>query len=170
MLAQLYLAYEQRLKEIVNPATGEPLFQHFDLWNRQVEFIEQETPFVTPAVFFEFSPIQWRTLGQQVQDADLTIRLHIVTPWYGETAEYTPEEIRQQMLDYLSIPAMVVNALQGFTTPFTNGLMRTQSIINHDHERYVDSIEEYICRVQDNSAQKVYTPVSVTPVIAAGQQ
>jgi hypothetical protein len=165
MLAQLYLDYETRLKSIINPETGEPFFKHFDLWNRQVEFIEQETPFETPAVFFEFVPIAWRTMGQQAQDADLTIRLHIVTQWHGQTAEYTPAQIRQQMLDYLNAPAIVVNALQGFSTPFTNGLMRTKSIINHDHDRYVDSLEEYVCRIQDNSAMKKYVPAQVTPKI-----
>ena len=165
MLAQLYLAYEAQLKGIINQKTGEAFFKHFDLWNQNVEFIEQESPFATPAVFFEFAPIQWKTMGQQKQDADLTIRLHIVTEWYGETAEYTPEEIRQQMLEYLNAPSIVVKALQGFCTPFTNGLMRTQSIINHNHERYVDSVEEYICRVQDNSAVNEYTPVKVTPSI-----
>ena len=165
MLSQLYLAYEAQLQSIINPATGEPLFRHFDLWNQNVEFIEQETPFEMPAVFFEFVPIQWKTMGQQIQDADLTVRLHIVTEWYGQTAKYTPSQIRQQMLAYLNIPAMVVKALQGFSTPFTNGLMRTQSIINHNHERYVDSIEEYTCRVQDISAAPMYSTVLATPKI-----
>jgi hypothetical protein len=163
MLSELYLAYEERLKTILHPTTGEPFFKHFDLWNQNVEFLEQETPFEVPACFFEFMPIQWRTLGQQVQDADLTIRLHIVTEWFGETAAYTPEEIREMMLEYLNIPAMTVKCLQGFCTPFTNGLMRTQSIVNHDHERYVDTVEEYVCRVQDSSAHPVYETVSVKP-------
>jgi len=165
MLAQLYLAYEQKLKSIIDPETEEPFFKHFDLWNQNVEFIEQETPFATPAVFFEFMPIQWRTMGQQVQDADLTIKLHIVTEWHSETAEYTPEEIRQRMLKYLDIPGMVVEALQGFCTPFTNGLMRTQSTINHNHERYVDSVEEYVCRVEDHSAENKYTMKKIKPDI-----
>jgi len=165
MLAQLYLAYEERLKSIRHPEKDEQFFKHFDLWNQNVEFIEQETPFETPAVFFEFIPIQWRTMGQQVQDADLTIRLHIVTQWYGQTAEYTPGEVRNQMLNYLNIPGLVVKALQGFCTPFTNGLMRTQSIINHNHEHYVDSVEEYVCRVQDDSAQHRYTMKKVKPVV-----
>jgi len=165
MLAQLYLAYEQQLKEILNPRTGEPFFKHFDLWNQNVEFIEQETPFETPAVFLEFLPIQWRTMGKQIQDADLTIRLHIVTQWYGQTAEYTPADTREQMLDYLNAPAIVVEALQGFCTEFSNGLMRTQSIINHNHERYVDSIEEYTCRIEDNSAERRYTMRKLKPDI-----
>ncbi|MBR3571668.1 MAG: hypothetical protein IKN99_00215, partial [Bacteroidales bacterium] len=71
MKKQLYLAIKNRLKNIPG-ADGQPLFKHFDLWNQQVEFIEQETPFQTPAIFVEFQPLQWRTLGNRVQDADLT--------------------------------------------------------------------------------------------------
>jgi len=69
MKKQLYLDIKNRLKTITD-STGNQLFQHFDLWNRQVEFIEQETPFTCPAVFVEFMPHTWRTLGNRVQDAE----------------------------------------------------------------------------------------------------
>ena len=82
MKKQLYLAIVDRLKDIPGP-DGESLFKHFDLWNQQVEFIEQETPFQCPAVFVEFLPLQWQTMGNRVQSADLTTRLHIVTEWHA---------------------------------------------------------------------------------------
>ena len=163
MLAQLYLAYEKQLQTVINETTGKPLFKHFDLWNQNVEFLEEETPFQTPAVFFEFLPIQWKTLGQQVQDADLSIIFHIVTEQYDTTAKYTPNKIRQQMLDYLNMPSWVIKKMQGYCTPFTNGLMRVRSVPNHNHGRYIDSPEEYICRVQDISAAPMYTKVNVKP-------
>lgn len=157
MKKQLYLAIKNRLKNIPG-ADGEPLFKHFDLWNQQVEFIEQETPFQTPAVFVEFMPLQWRTLGNRVQDADLTIRLHIVTEWHGLTADYSPEEDFE--LRYLDIVDSVVAAMHGFVAPNTNTWMRIQTIPNHNHERYVDSVEEYICKVVDNSANTPMTGVN----------
>ena len=82
MIRYLYLALEEKLLAITDEQENpQPIFKHCDLWNRQVEFLEQETPFQTPAVFVEFTNIEWRTLGQHVQEADLTVRLHIVTPW-----------------------------------------------------------------------------------------
>ncbi len=162
MKKQLYLAIKNRLKNIPG-ADGEPLFKHFDLWNQQVEFIEQETPFLTPAVFVEFLPMKWRTLGNRVQDADLTTRLHIVTEWNALTADYSPEE--EDALAYLDIVDSVVAAMQNFTAPCSNAWMRTQTIPNHNHERYVDSVEEYVCRVTDTSANTPMTGVDGTAIV-----
>lgn len=62
MRRMLYLGLTEALKELKDDG-GQPLIRHIDLWNEQVEFIEQEEPFDTPAVFIEFRPVQWRTLG-----------------------------------------------------------------------------------------------------------
>lgn len=179
MKKQLYLAIVNRLKNIPG-ADGESLFKHFDLWNQQVEFIEQETPFLTPAVFVEFLPLQWRTLGNRIQDADLTVRLHIVTEWNALTADNVPDEEQIQALEYLDIVDSVVAAMQNFAAPNTNAWMRKQTIPNHNHERYVDSVEEYVCRVVDNSAntpmvgmdETVIVPekqsVTIAPVVTKG--
>jgi hypothetical protein len=163
MRKQLYLDIKNRLKS-VQDENGEQLFKHFDLWNRQVEFIEQETPFQCPAVFVEFSPMQWKTIGNRVQDAQLTTRLHIVTDWYAQTADYSPTE--EQALEFLDVIDRTVAVMQGFTASETNGWMRSLSITNHDHERYVDNVEEYICNLRDTSAvAKGLTPVNLQPVI-----
>lgn len=159
MRKQLYLDIKSRLREVLK-ADGTPLFHHFDLWNRQVEFVEQETPFNCPAVFVEFSPLQWRTLGNRVQVAELTVRLHIVTEWYAGTAFNSPTE--SQSLDFLDISDRVAYSLQGFSGPYMNSWMRTQSITNHDHERYVDSVEEYRCELRDLSAVLGYVTVCDT--------
>lgn len=166
MLAQLYLAYEEKLKSILDKQTGEPFFKHFDLWNQNVEFIEEETPFETPAIFVEFLPIDWKTMGRQQQDANLTVRFHIVTEWQAQTAQYTPEDLRNRALRYLMIPSILVHAMQGFCTPFTNGLMRTKTVPNHDHDRYVDSVEEFECRIQDNSAERHYKMMKLPPELS----
>jgi hypothetical protein len=157
MRKKLYLDIKERLKEI-NNKEGEQLLKHFDLWNRQVEFIEQETPFACPALFVEFSPMSWSTLGYRVQEAVLTVRLHIVTEWYAGTADYSPTE--GQALEFLDIIDLVVASLQGFATEYTNTWMRTRSITNHDHERYVDNIEEYECCLRDVSAIRSYVPIN----------
>jgi len=163
MRKQFYLDIKNRLKS-VRDENGEQLFKHFDLWNKQVEFIEQETLFQCPAVFVEFSPMQWKTIGNRVQDAQLTTRLHIVTDWYAQTADYSPTE--EQALEFLDVIDRTVAVMQGFTASKTNGWMRSLSITNHDHERYVDNVEEYICNLRDTSAVATgLTPVNLQPVI-----
>jgi hypothetical protein len=162
MRKKLYLDIKERLKT-VKAETGEQLFQHFDLWNRQVEFIEQETPFQCPAVFVEFGQMSWQTLGNRVQECELTVRLHIVTEWHADTAEYSPTE--QQALEFLGIIDHVVKVMQGFSTGYMNAWMRRLSVTNHDHEHYVDNVEEYVCTLRDTSAVQQYTPVLVHPVV-----
>ncbi len=164
MKKQLYLDIVNHLKTIKDE-NGIQLFQHFDLWNRQVDFLEEETPFNLPAVFIEFLPHSWQTLGNRKQCADLTIRLHIVTPWFSDTADYVPDEFQQQAVCYLDTIDKVVAAMQNFAPSNSNQWMRTQSIPNHDHGRYVDSIEEYICNIVDTSAVQHKQQVSLSPVI-----
>lgn len=165
MRKQLYLDIKEQLKTVKNE-NDEQLFQHFDLWNRQVEFVEQETPFACPAVFVEFGEINWRTLGLRVQDCELRMKLHIVTEWYAGTADYSPTE--QQALEFLDIIDRVVHKLQNFQTDYMNSWMRTKSITNHDHERYVDNIEEYVCNLRDISAviDTTEIPVEMSIVVA----
>jgi hypothetical protein len=162
MRKQLYLDTKERLQTVTTEA-GNPLFHHFDLWNRQVEFLEQETPFQCPAVFVEFAPMTWRTLGNRVQDCELTMRLHIVTEWFADTAANSPTE--QQALEFLDITDRVVCVMQHFATPYMNSWMRTQSITNHDHEHYVDNVEEYRCNLRDASAVQQFQEVMASPVV-----
>jgi len=163
MRAQLFLSIQDSLKEIKGN-DGLPVFKHFDLWNRQVAFIEKETPFPFPAIFVEFLPIQWETHGQRVQRADMFVRLHIVTQWFSQTGSYSPDQ--ENALTYLDLSGLVHKQLQGNPILLTNGWMRTQSIINHDHETIVDSIEEYKCQVVDYGAQPATVPASnITPVL-----
>lgn len=172
MIKTLYLAIEQKLMAIYedqpagrNQARPTPFFKHFDLWNQQVEFLEQETPFNTPAVFVEFDPINWKTTGGKLQEAEITIKLHIVTPWYANTPANTPSEQRTQALEYLTIPSLVVAAMQGLVIAppndsvigFSNTWTREQSIVNHNHEHYVDSVEVYKTHVYDRSAELKYS-------------
>lgn len=168
MIKYLYLELEKKLLAITDEQPQpQHIFKHCDLWNRQVEFLEQETPFQTPAVFVEFpEEIQWRTDGQHIQDADLTIRLHIVTPWYANTAaNVIDSDVRATALAYLDIPTVLFRQLHGQhgtvednSDPRNpqvignfNALTRIASRVNHDHERFVDSIETYRCHLKDLS-------------------
>ena len=157
MRKQLYLDIKSRLEAVKN-GQGEQLFQHFDLWNRQVELIEQETPFACPTVFVEFMPMEWKTRGNRVQDCDLTVRLHIVTEsLVGSAGEASTE---QQALECFDIIDLLTAELHGFGTDYMSSWMHTQSITSHNHDRYVDNTEEYICNVRDFSAVREYVPVT----------
>ncbi|MDD3688355.1 MAG: hypothetical protein PHE56_16545 [Bacteroidales bacterium] len=157
MKKQLYLDIVNRLKTILNEDET-TLFKHFDLFNRQVEFLEQETPFEFPAVFIEFVPHQWQTMQMKQQQSDIVVRIHIVTQWFAQTADYSP--LSSQSLDYLDLPGRVLIAMQSKDATQSNSFMRVRSVPNHNHVGLLDNIEEYQCRIFDNTAIKQLTPVT----------
>lgn len=185
MIKHFYLALEQKLLAITDEQQPTPLqlFKHCDLWNRQVEFIEQETPFQTPAVFVELSNLKWSTCGNNIQEAEPIIRLHIVTPWNANTAaNISNQSVRNTALAYLDIPSVVFRQLQGqhgnVTMPLPaqqqdnqqsqqqvignfNALTRIESVINHNHERFIDSVETYQCHIKDFTFSNPTFPVDV---------
>lgn len=57
MRKELYNMLCKELKEV-----GGGLIKHIDLWNHNVEFIEQEENWERPAVFVEFCPIRWNAI------------------------------------------------------------------------------------------------------------
>lgn len=79
MRSFFYLQLQERLEQLPD-RQGVPAVRTYDLWNEQVDFIEEEEPFDMPAVFLEFMPYKWTTLSGAVQQAAVTVRLHVVTP------------------------------------------------------------------------------------------
>ena len=165
MRKQLYLDIQSKLLAITT-GTGDaavPVFKHFDLWNQNVEFLEQDSPFERPAIFVEFAPLAWETLGKNQQTAVLTIKLHIVTDWFANTARYNPDQ--DTALNYLDMPDQIVKALTCVYVNGTNSLTRSRSTINHNHGRYLDSVEEFTAMIKDNSAMDILTNIAVKPTI-----
>ena len=75
MRKELYDKIKQRLTLLCVNAVGEyhiappdadddlsnRAIKHIDLWNQNVEFIEQESAWERPAVFVEIEPVQWKS-------------------------------------------------------------------------------------------------------------
>lgn len=161
MFKEFYLALEKRILQIPSdesPTTDPedqtfiPLFKYVDLWNQNVEFVEEDSPFPSPAIFIEFMETSWRNQGHGVQDTDPTIIFHIVTEWFGQTSSITPDEVKASRLVYLDLPKKLKKYISNFKTDFSNGLIRTGSKPNHNHERYVDWPETYSCMLTDDSS------------------
>ncbi len=163
MRKQLYLDIKNKIKAIKDDNDLQ-LIKHFDIWNQQVDFLEAETPFEYPAVFIEFEPIQWQTQANRVQQAELLVKIHIVTRWFAQTADYSPTE--DISLNYLDIPDKIFIAIQGTATTNSGGLMRISSIVNHNHGDILDSIEVYKTLITNTLAMPQQQAVNnVAPVI-----
>jgi len=149
MKKQLFLDIQKRLADIKDNE-NKAVIKHFDLWNRQIEFIQAETPFEFPAVFIEFMPHNWITKGRSLQQSVIKIRLHIVTRWFAQTAKYSPSQA--QALEYLDLSEVVLKHLTRMAATQSNGFVRVASIPNHNHGGILDSIEEYETAIWSDSA------------------
>ena len=96
MITEIYDKITEALRSI-----GEEcgLIRHIDLWNQNVEFIDQDDPWDRPAVFVEFGPVYWEPYkgpGNGMKGRG-EILLHIVTDWKGSAAAGSPA--REETLD-----------------------------------------------------------------------
>ena len=146
----IYKSLTERLKTWKGD-DGKPVIRTVDLWNEQVEFIEQEDAYYTPAVFVEFRPVQWGTLGGSIQRAELTLRLHIVTAWKGSARDGSPYQEqalqRFELLDRLD--ALLFNFAGSSADKGVSFCMfrRTASHTNHNHGELVEDVTDFTCQV-----------------------
>lgn len=136
MRAELYRSIFTALRSV-----GDGAIRHIDLWNRNVEFISQESAWATPAVFVEFEPIVWQALVSGVEyRAEARFRLHIVTEW---TESGDPSDVGAEPGLSFDLPGMIHGALAGLEGDSFTDLRLAESLTNHDHEELVESIEVY---------------------------
>lgn len=125
-----------KLKEVLQGISN-GYVKHIDLWNRNVEFIEEDTPWERPAVFIEFDPVKWGDIVPGVEyRAEATVRLHIITDWTNESDE-------DAVIDQFVLPELIHEVLAGLEGDTFKDLRLSESITNHNHEEIIESIEVY---------------------------
>lgn len=139
MRKQLFIAVCDALKRIDN---GQAI-KHIDLWNRNVEFIEQETPFGFPAVFIEFDAIQREYRNDGVYKSRPTIKLHVVSQWEGSAADGSAYQgLALEVFDLIN---KITVALTGLSGEGFHNMELVTSITNHNHEDILENVECYQC-------------------------
>lgn len=110
--------------------------KHIDLWNHNVEFLDQEVPWERPAVFIEFVPFKWTSVVTGVAyRAQPLINLHVVTDWTGTDTDAGQFRLLDKIHE-------LVAGLSGDT--FKEFDIDSSST-NHNHEDIVENIETYTC-------------------------
>lgn len=170
MRKTLYLALEERLKQIVfvdgvptfepdaDKRKGKrPVFQHFDMWNENILQLVKQRPFATPALLVEYDPIRWNYGGHKVREADILMRLHVVTAT-AATAE-AGGRYQDKALERFDIINGVTQALLSFS--FDDGVRQAgtfrqaESATDHNHEQVCDDIESWVAFCRDASGCKI---------------
>ena len=152
----LYTSLTDHLKKLTD-TEGNQLIKHIDLWNEQVEFIEQETPFANPAIFIEFMQFNWQTLGGNSQRCSPTIRFHIIQQYKGSEADGSI--FRTDALERFTVLDAIDNHMKGFTAMTEDKKktitmwQRSSSSTNHNHEELIEDITDYTCMLFDGLEQ-----------------
>lgn len=114
--------------------------RHIDMWNRNVEFIEEESGWMRPAVFVEIMPVKWRCIEpREDYRSRVRVRLHIVTDWVSGS------DGRPGTGEMFDLPARIHERLGGLSGERFYGLDLSESVTNHDHGELLEMIEEYEC-------------------------
>jgi len=120
----------------------ERLIKYVDLWNHNVEFIEQETMWPMPAVFIEFAKVPWKPLsGAKDYKTNSQLILHIVTSWQGSAASGSPA--KDEMLAVLDYSGYIQKVLTGLKGEAFCNLALSETNTNHNHEDILENIDVY---------------------------
>ena len=125
----------EELFEAIKRAMADTEVKHIDLWNHNVEFLEQEDAWPLPALFVEFGEITWEPLTGIHLRGTGEVRLHLVTNWsdggydaaFALCSKVTTKTfgLRGRSFDHLR-------------------LLRTET--NHNHEEILENIDTYSVR------------------------
>ena len=139
MRKELYNMLCEKLKEV-----GDGAIKYVDLWNHNVQFIEQEEQWERPAVFVEFVPIQWKAIVPGVEyRAEATVNLHVVTDWQGSSS--ADSEFREKSLEVFDLLDAIHRAVVGMEGETFKAFDLIGSTTNHNHDEIIENVESYQC-------------------------
>lgn len=82
-----------------------PEFKHVDLWHGQVDYLSEEHPFPTPAVFFGFTTLNVADNGELMQTTDLQVDIYVFYETFADT--YKGARMECEALEFLDLLLMV---------------------------------------------------------------
>lgn len=135
---------------LLNPEHGLGI-KHVDLWNNNVEFLEQEVAWDRPAVFVEFAPINWEPHQRGVSyRAEPLVKLHIVTDWVESLDTQSGESPltdcdADSSVDLLELSEAIHGVIGCMDGEKFSRFDLVQTATNHNHEDIVESIDTYQC-------------------------
>lgn len=137
MIKQFYTDIETQLKT----ALGESL-KSVALFNNQFNNEATEKAFDYPAIFIEFSTMQYRTEGFGIQKNDIEFTLHIGNKKFRNDIEF------------LDFTQSVYLALQGFQGEYFTAISRIFEEQDSDHDSVLVWQMTFACTITDCLANK----------------
>ncbi|MBO7466604.1 MAG: hypothetical protein J6T94_02820 [Bacteroidaceae bacterium] len=129
-------------ESIAEHSSAESVVKHVDLWNHNVEFIEEDSAWSRPAVFVEFAPIVWSAVQGRVEyTTRARVLLHVVTDWCGSAS--AGSEFQAESLGVFDLLDALHELLEDFGGASFDHLKLVESRTNHNHEDIVENVEVF---------------------------
>lgn len=90
-----------------------PEIKHVDLWHDQVDYLSEEHPFPTPAVFFGFTTLNVSDNGELMQTTELQVDIYVFYETFADT--YNGATMQNEALEFLDLLLMVGLMFHGRT-------------------------------------------------------
>lgn len=90
-----------------------PEIKHVDLWHDQVDYLSEEHPFPTPAVFFGFTTLNVSDNGELMQTTDLQVDIYVFYETFADT--YNGAKLQGEALEFLDLLLMIGLMFHGRT-------------------------------------------------------
>lgn len=113
-------------------AEGEPMFSSVAWWNKNIEFLEEDTPFEFPALFIEFGTVDYAPQKGGCEPGQCDVLLHVVV-----------DEHSHDLGDCLDRCEQLIGILR----PQLWYMRRLQSMSNHDHGEVIECLEVVRARI-----------------------
>ncbi|MBK5213379.1 MAG: hypothetical protein JJE55_06940 [Flavobacteriaceae bacterium] len=130
-----------------------------DLWHNQVNFLEEEHPFPTPAWFYAIRILNTEDASENAQDCDVQVDIYHFFETFNDT--YSGSYNQEDALDFLRNCNKAHQLFHG-TTGATYSEMRRVAFTPVDTGSAGNLYRQsFVCKLRDLSAMKEY--VEVTP-------
>jgi hypothetical protein len=123
-------------------------FKTVRMWRNELQREKEENNFpLLPACMIEFLPSNYSELSNQVQEYDMTVRLHILF-----------ESYKDQDTDIFALVDATYATVQAKQYGTFGKMKRRNEEQNFDHDNVQDYMQDYDCgKVMDYSAQVILT-------------
>lgn len=143
--------------------TNLPNVEWVDLWHNQVNFLEDEHPFPTPAVFLSFRTMQVEDAGKKVQNVRLQLDCYLFYETFADT--YHGSSNQESALNFLNLINSLYTLLHG-TSGENYSSMRRLAFNPVDTGNAGNLYQlSFECWLTDYAAVKEFTEGSVNGVL-----
>ncbi|QQV91565.1 tail completion [Winogradskyella phage Peternella_1] len=125
-----------------------------DLWHNQVNFLETEHPFPTPAVFLSYRTLQTNDVGQKVQNVNLQVDIYLFYETFADT--YKDSFNQESALVFIDLMDEINNVFHGSAGENFSSMRRTGFAPMDTGNAGNLYRMSYTCQLMDYSATKDY--------------